>query len=176
MTNSCLIYSDETTLRIRPGSPRVEDAWPMARQGAKRGATTMQLNPYLTFNGDCAAAFAFYVQCLGGRVEATFTFGESPMANEVPADWHDKVLHTSLIVADRVVMGSDSPPQQYQAPQGISVSLNFYDVAEAERVYQALAEGGEVQMPLQETFWAERFGMLVDRFGIPWMINCEKGA
>jgi PhnB protein len=136
----------------------------------------MKLNPYLSFNGECEAAFKFYEQCLGGNIESMMTFGNSPMAEQTPPDKLDKIMHASLKVGDTVLMGSDAPPDFFEKPQGFSVSLVFDDVAEAERVYTALAENGTVQMPLQETFWAARFGMVVDRFGTPWMINCDLPA
>jgi PhnB protein len=136
----------------------------------------MQLNPYLTFNGECEAAFKFYEQCLGGKIQDMMTHAGTPMEQYVPADWHDKILHVRLTVGDDTLMGSDAPPDRYQKPQGISVSINIKDPAEAERIFHALAEGGTVQMPIQETFWAARFGMAVDRFGIPWSINCERAA
>ncbi len=134
----------------------------------------MQLNAYLTFNGQCEAAFKFYERCLGGKIEMMMTHGESPMANQVPPEWRGKVMHSRLVVGGNVLMGSDAPPDRYNAPKGFSVSLSVDDPAQAERIFHALQEKGTVQMPLQETFWAVRFGTLVDRFGIPWMINCER--
>ena len=136
----------------------------------------MELNPYLTFNGQCEAAFKFYEQCLGGKIVMMMTHGESPMAEKTAEAWRNKILHAQLTIGDIVLMGSDSPPEYFEKPQGFSVNLQFEDVAESERVFQALAEGGTVRMPLQETFWAKRFGMFVDRFGIPWMINCSEAA
>jgi PhnB protein len=94
----------------------------------------------------------------------------------VPSEWRNKILHARLVIGDQVLMGSDAPPEHYQKPQGFSVSIGLKDTAEAERIFHALAEKGTVQMPIQETFWAARFGMLVDQFGTPWMINCEKAA
>jgi PhnB protein len=134
----------------------------------------MQLNPYLTFNGQCEAAFKFYEQCLGGKIVMMMTHGESPMAEKTAEEWRNKILHAQLTIGDIVLMGSDSPPEYFEKPQGFSVNLQFEDVAEAERVFQALAESGTVRMPLQETFWAKRFGMFVDRFGTPWMVNCSE--
>ncbi|HJR15302.1 MAG TPA: VOC family protein [Gemmatimonadales bacterium] len=136
----------------------------------------MQINPYLNFNGDCQVAFKFYEKVLGGRIESMITHGDSPIANEVPATWHDRVLHARLVVGDAVLMASDSPPEQYEQPRGLYVSLNLQDPAEADRIFYALAEKGSVTMPIEQTFWAARFGMLVDRFGIPWMINCAAPA
>jgi PhnB protein len=136
----------------------------------------MQVNPYLEFNGQCEEAFRFYERCFNGKIEMMLTHGESPMADKVPVEWHKAVMHARLNIGDRVVLGSDRPPQQYKAPQGISVFLGIDDPAEAERVFRALEENGKVGMPLQETFWALRFGMVVDQYGIPWLINCEKHA
>jgi PhnB protein len=136
----------------------------------------MQLNSYLTFNGQCEAAFKFYEQCLSGKIVTMLTHGSSPIAKEVPAAWQNKILHASLTVGDQVLMGADAPPEHYKKPQGFSVMLELKDAAEAGRIFQALAENGTVQMPLQETFWAVRFGMLIDRFGVPWMINCGQAA
>ena len=134
----------------------------------------MQLNPYLMFNGQCETAFRFYEQCLGGKIEAMLTYGGSPMTEHVPPEWRDKIMHASLMVDGKILMGSDSMPEQYEETKGSSVSVSMDDPTEAERIFQALAEGGTVQMPLQETFWAVRFGMLTDQFGIPWMINCDQ--
>ncbi len=136
----------------------------------------MKVSPYLLFDGRCEEAFKFYEKCLGGKIEAIHTFGQSPMAKHVPAEWANKVMHASIIIDGMVVMGSDPPPDNYKAPQGFSVSLGIEDVAECERVFQELVKGGTVQMPIQKTFWSERFGMLVDQFGIPWMVNCEQAA
>ena len=102
------------------------------------------------------------------------TWGESPMADQVPSEWRDKIVHASLIVGETSLLASDAPPAQYEAPKGISVTIHIKDVAEAERVFKALAENGTVQMPFEQTFWSAGFGMCVDRFGIPWMINTER--
>ena len=134
----------------------------------------MQLNSYLFFNGQCEAAFKFYEKCLGGKIDAMLTHAGTPAEAQVPANWRDKIMHARLVVGDEVLMGSDAPPEHFQQPQGFSVALGVDDPAEAERIFNALADKGTVRMPIQQTFWAVRFGMLVDRFGIPWMINCEK--
>ncbi|MBW4580263.1 MAG: VOC family protein [Tildeniella nuda ZEHNDER 1965/U140] len=136
----------------------------------------MKLNPYLSFNDECEAAFKFYEQCLGGKIDSMMTYGDSPMAEQTPPEKLDKIMHVSLTVGDTVLMGSDAPPNYFEKPQGFSVSLVFTDPGEAERIFNALAENGTVQMPLQATFWAARFGMVVDRFGTPWMINCDLPA
>jgi len=134
----------------------------------------MQLNPYLFFNGQCEAAFKFYEQCLGGKIVAMFSHAGTPAEEQVPANWRDKIMHARMLVGDEALMGSDAPPEHYEQTKGFSVSLSIDDPAQAERVFNALAEKGTVKMPFQRTFWAVGFGMLVDRFGIPWMINCEK--
>lgn len=136
----------------------------------------MQLSPYILFNGQCEAAFKFYEQCLGGKITAMVTHENTPAEANVPAEWRDRILHARLTVGDWVLMGSDAPPERYEAPRGFSVTLGIDDPAEAERIFNALAEDGTVRMPLQQTFWAARFGMLTDRFGIPWMINCEQAT
>jgi PhnB protein len=139
----------------------------------------MQLNTYLMFNGECETAFKFYQQCLGGKITALMTYAESPdasMMDQIPPDWHQKVMHVSMVIGDQELMGSDCPPQQYQEPKGFSVSISLQDPTEAERIFYTLAENGTVEMPFQQTFWAYRFGMLSDRFGIPWMINCEQSV
>ena len=135
----------------------------------------MQLNPYLLFNGQCEEAFKFYEKCLGGTIESLWTFGNSPMAEKMPVEWRGKVMHAALKLGDgMILMGSDPPPGDYQVPQGFSVSLSVKDPAETERIFNELAQDGKVTMPVQKTFWSERFGMLIDKFGIPWMVNCEK--
>jgi PhnB protein len=133
----------------------------------------MKLNNYLNFKGECEAAFKFYQGVLGGEITAMFPFGGTPMAEHSPADFQDKIMHASLTIGDQVIMGSDAPPDRYNKPQGFSVSINVEDPAEAERLFAALASNGQIQMPIQQTFWAKRFGMLEDQFGIPWMVNCE---
>jgi len=133
----------------------------------------MRLNPYLLFTGQCEAAFKFYEKCLGGKIEVMMTHAGTPAEKQVPPEWRDKILHARLAVGSQVLMASDAPPGRQEEPKGFSVSLQINDPAEAERIFQALAENGTVRMPIQKTFFAERFGMLVDRFGIPWMIDCE---
>ena len=134
----------------------------------------MTISPYLSFNGDCAKAFQFYEKCLGGKIVFTMTWGQSPMAAQTPADQHDRVMHTTLKVGDQTFSGADAPPDRHRKPHGFCVALEIPAAEEADRVFQALSENGTVQMPMQETFWALRFGMLIDQFGTPWMINCGK--
>lgn len=132
----------------------------------------MQINTYLNFNGNCQEAFAYYEKVLGGKITDKMNYAGTPAAAHATPEWQDKILHTRLVVGDQVLMGSDAPPGYYLPPQGFSVSIVLDDIVEGERIFTALAEGGKVTMPWAETFWAKRFGMLVDRFGTPWLVNC----
>jgi PhnB protein len=134
----------------------------------------MQLNPYLLFNGQCEEAFKFYERTLAAKIDCLLFHEGTPAEKAVSAEWSKKVLHGRLNINGQVIMASDCPPERWAKPQGFSVNLNFQTPDEAERVYRAFEEGGQVTMPFGETFWAERFGMVTDRYGIPWMINCEK--
>lgn len=134
----------------------------------------MQLNPYLLFNGQCEEAFKFYERTLGAKIDCVLLHEGTPAESHTPPNWRKKVLHGRITLNGQTVMASDCPPERYAPPAGFSVNLGYQDPGEAERVFHALAENGKVQMPIQETFWADRFGMVVDRFGIPWMVNCEK--
>ena len=133
----------------------------------------MQISPYLSFRGECEAAFEFYEKCFGGTLGPIFRYGGSPMADQVPADWSAKVMHGSVTLSGLVLMGADDPPDRYVEPKGFTLSVHLKSVADAERIFEQLSGGGRVLLPLEKTFWAARFGMLNDRFGIPWVINCE---
>lgn len=134
----------------------------------------MDTNVYLHFDGNCEEAFKFYEKVLGAKIQTVFRFEGSPAASQVPAEMGNKVLHGRITIGDKTIMGSDAPPGRYSKPRGFSINIDSKDVAEAERVFNALAEGGQVHMPIAETFWAKRFGMLIDKFEIPWMVNVEK--
>lgn len=133
----------------------------------------MKIAPYLSFPGECEAAFRLYADCLGGTLGELFRYGGSPMADVVPGDWSDKVMHGSVTIAGQTLMGADTPPARHERPAGFSLSIHLDDAAEAERIFARLSEGGRVTMALEQTFWAKRFGALVDRYGVPWSINCE---
>ena len=133
----------------------------------------MQMSPYLSFNGECEVAFRFYEQSLGGRLGPIFRYAGTSLADQVPADWQDKVMHGSVKVGEQVLMGADVVPARYEAPKGFSLSLQLTSTAEAERIFRELSRDGSIVQPLEQTFWAARFGMVVDRFGVPWLINCE---
>ena len=136
----------------------------------------MQLNPYLNFNGTCEEAFKFYEQVLGGKILFMQTWGGSPGAEMMPPEAQHLIMHATLSFGEGRLMGADAPPGSYAKPAGISISIHVNDKAEGERIFNALAEGGNVGMPFQPTFWAAGFGMCTDRFGIPWMVNCESAA
>ena len=140
----------------------------------------MRIDPYLIFDGQCEAAFKCYQQCLGGTLQAMMRFadapvggGDQPGCGPVPAEFGDRIMHACLAIDGQTLMASDAvPPFPYEGIKGCSVSLNVDSIAEAERIFAALSDNGAVQMPLGVTFWAARFGMCTDRFGVPWMINC----
>ena len=136
----------------------------------------MKLNAYLLFNGNCEEAFKFYEKCFGGKIVVMMPHAGTPAEKQAPPEWRNKILHARLDVGDQMLLASDCPPDRYNQPKGFSVSLSINDPTEAERLFHALEEGGKVEMPMQQTFWAIRFGMLTDRFGIPWMINCAQAV
>lgn len=134
----------------------------------------MKIHAYLMFDGQCEAAFNFYAECLGGTLEM-MRYADSPEDMGVSAEFQQRIMHVCLTVGDQLLMASDSLPQcppPYEGIKGCSISLQVDNVPEAERLYAALSAQGSVQMELQQTFWATRFAMLTDRFGVPWMINC----
>jgi len=133
----------------------------------------VKLNPYLSFNGNCEEAFRLYERVLGGNITYIGRYKDMPGDHGMPPD---SVMHVTLVVGDQTLQGADSAPSQYQTPKGTAVALQIKNIEEAERVFAGLSQGGSVDMPLQETFWAARFAMLRDRFGTPWLINCEKPA
>jgi len=134
----------------------------------------MQLNSYLLFGGQCEAAFKFYEKCLGGKIEMMMPHEGSPAEAQTPPEWKKKIMHARMSIGDAVLMGSDAPPGHFEKPQGFSVNIGLKDAVQGERIFNALSENGTVKMPFQQTFWALRFGMLVDQFGTPWMIDCEQ--
>jgi len=134
----------------------------------------MHMSSNLLFGGNCEEAFKFYEQVLGGKVVAMAPYEGSPAEAHVAPEWKTKIAHARLVAGDTVLMGSDASPAHQM--QGFSVSLQVDKLADAERIFGALAKSGTIKVPLAETFWAQRFGMLVDQFGTPWMINYEKPA
>ncbi len=132
----------------------------------------MNLNPYLNFPGTCEEAMTFYAKVLNGNIEAMMRFEGSPMEKGVPPERIKKIMHARIRWGDHTLMASDVGPDDFKPMQGMMVTINLTDIPKAERISAELSEAGSVQMALQETFWAQRFGMFTDRFGTPWMINC----
>lgn len=128
----------------------------------------------LSFNGDCEAAFKLYERLLGAKAEFVIRWGASPLADDVPPEWHDKLLFARLRSRHMTLLGGDIPPSSYRRPTGFTLCLSADDETEAEQFFAELADGGTVQMPIQPTFFATRYGEVVDRFGIPWEIRCRK--
>jgi PhnB protein len=132
------------------------------------------IQPYLFFNGDCERAIEFYRKALGAEVEMMMRFKDSPEPPEpgrVPPGHENKIMHSSFRIGQTTVMASDGCSTEKPGFQGFSLSLSVPTEAEAERAFTALAEGGQVQMPLEKTFWSPRFGMVADRFGVGWMVS-----
>ena len=136
----------------------------------------MEVNIYLSFDGRCAEAFDRYARVLGGTVEAKHTWGEAPNAAEMSPDEQGNIMHALLRLPSGVIMGADAPKAWRTKPEGFSVSINVTDEADGKRIFDALAEGGTVKMPFAPTFFGKGFGMLVDRYDIPWMINVADAA
>jgi PhnB protein len=129
---------------------------------------------HLHFKGNCREAFEAYAALFGGKIVFAMTYGETPEAAQFSADARGRIAHARVDLGDQFLLGCDPPAERYQAPQGFNVMADIAPSKEAERVFNALADGGTILMPFQQTFWAYRFGMCNDRFGIPWMVNCEK--
>ena len=130
----------------------------------------MFVQPYLYFDGRCEEAVEFYRRTLGAEVMMLMRFKDSPDPTMVPSGGEDKVMHMSFRVGDTTILASDGRCEGREQFQGFSLSVSVRNEAEAERMFAALSEGGQVQMPLMQTFFASRFGMVADRFGVPWMI------
>jgi PhnB protein len=130
------------------------------------------LDSYLFFNGNCAEAMRFYEKTIGGQMISMLTYGQSPDPAQCGPDAKDRIMHAHLLIDGRNLMASDTPPgQPMPAPSGFALSLNYPSADAARKVFDALAAGGKVTMPMAKTFWIESFGMLTDRFGTPWMVG-----
>jgi PhnB protein len=132
------------------------------------------LSTYLFFNGNCEQAIKLYEKVFGGKIVMMMRNADAPSEARMPNTPDNMVMHVRLDIGNMMLLASDCPPNMYDKPQGFRVMFGVEKAAEGERVFNALAEGGSVQMPYQKTFWAHRFGMVTDKFGTPWMINCEK--
>jgi PhnB protein len=130
------------------------------------------LNPYLFYNGNCEAAFKYYEKVLGGKIEMMLRSEEAPESMPPQPGFEKKIMHARMSVNGHVLMASDTPPEHFHKPQGFAVSLTVKDLAEAEAKFKALCDGGSVNMPFSKTFFSKGFGMAIDQFGIPWMVNC----
>lgn len=128
---------------------------------------------YVFFDSNCREAFEFYEGLGIGKIESMIANEEAPPGSEYDPARSRNIMHASMKIGDSILMASDAPPKWYAKPQGFSIHLTANGAADAERLFAALSEGGEVQMPLEKTFWAERFGGCVDRFGIPWMVSAD---
>jgi PhnB protein len=135
---------------------------------------TVILDPYLTFGGNCSEAMHFYAEVLGGEILHEQTFGETPGCEDMGPEVAKQTMHIAVRLGDRTLMGSDCGTMPFNGRQGISLSLGYPTPEEGRRVFERLAEGGKVTMPLEETFWVECFGMCEDRFGTAWMVNAGK--
>ena len=135
----------------------------------------MAVTAHLSYSGHCREAFTFYAQLFGGE-PMMLAYADTPMAKEVPPEWGEKIVHATLSLGGSRLAGSDVQPDHYRRPQGFSVLVDVKGVEEARRIFTALAAGGSVEMPMQETFWSPAFGVLTDRFGIPWEINGKSAA
>lgn len=136
----------------------------------------MQLRTYLNYGGNCAEAFRFYEQHLGGRITMMMRHGDAPGPQQVPDNWKQAILHARIEIGGTELLGADIPPDRFKPMRSAYLSLSLGSNEEAERVYALLREGGDVFMPMEETFFAFRFAMLRDRFGTSWMLLHERPA
>ena len=132
----------------------------------------MRISIHLMFDGDCAAAFELYQKLLGGELTTMMKFGDSPLADTVEPRYRDRILHATLRLGEQELLGADVLPSDYRRPQGFSILLSQPTTADAKRVFNTLAEGGRVHMAFQKVFWAEGFGVVVDRYGVSWEVTC----
>ena len=134
----------------------------------------MTISIHINFNGQCQKAFEFYSQVLDGEIGSMLKFGDSPAGQQAAKEWQDKIVHANIIIQDIEIAGGDVTPEQYLAPQGFHLLLSVENEEEAQTIFNALSKDGHIVLPLQETFWSSCYGILVDRFGVPWKINCRQ--
>jgi PhnB protein len=132
----------------------------------------MKINPYLFYDSNCEAALKFYEKTLGAKIEMMVRNEDAPESMPSSPERKKKIMHVRFSIDGEVLMASDAPPDHFYKPQGFAVSLTVKDPSEAERKFKALSEGGNVNMPFGQTFFSKGFGMCIDQFGIPWMVNC----
>lgn len=135
----------------------------------------LQPIPYLSFNGNCSEAMRYYEKVLGGKINVMMSGGQSPMADQIPKEFADRIMNAQLeLPGGNFLYAGDCPNHMpYEGIKGVSLVLNFDRVEEAEAIFNTLADGGQVTMPFSPTFWAKKFGMLIDKFGVAWIINGE---
>jgi PhnB protein len=131
----------------------------------------MHISPHLCFDGQCREAMQLYQSILGGTLQTMLTYGETPMASSLESHWHDKIVHATLVLDEVELTGVDMIPGSYQRPQGFFVTISLAEISRASQVFAALSQGGVVKLQFGVTFWSPGFGVLIDRFGIPWEIN-----
>jgi PhnB protein len=146
----------------------------MGRGTLKGRDDDMKLLTYLNFGGNCREAFRFYEEHLGGKITMIMTHGEAPHGNEVPADRKNAIVHARMLIGETELLASDVPPENFQPIRSSYLYLSFGSTTEVERVYALLSDGGQVFMPMDETFFAIRFGALRDKFGTSWMLIQER--
>ncbi len=134
----------------------------------------MKLLTYLNYGGNCEQAFRFYEQHLGGKITMMMSHGQAPNATDVAPDWKNAILHARIDIGETELMGADVPPERFQPMRSVYLSLIVGSIDEAERIYALLSDGGQIFMPMEETFFAFRFAMLRDKFGTSWMILHER--
>jgi PhnB protein len=135
----------------------------------------MRISPHLCFDGQCREAMLLYQSVLGGAIQTMLTYGETPMASSLDSQWHDRIVHATLVLDGVELTGVDMIPGAYQRPQGFFVTLTVDGLTRAREIFSTLSRGGTTTVPFAKTFWSPGFGVLVDRFGIPWEINTDGG-
>jgi PhnB protein len=134
----------------------------------------MQFSTHLNFDGHCREAFQFYAETFGGKIATQVTYADAPAGMPIPEEMRKQIMHARLEIAGQYLMGADAPAGRYAAPKGAMVSVSLSDPVQGKRVFETLSAGGTVTHPFQGTFWARGFGMCIDRYAIPWIVNCEK--
>jgi PhnB protein len=140
------------------------------------GPIKLRISPHLTFDGQCRPAFQMYQRIFGGDLATMLSYGDSPMASQTDSEFHDRIVHAALRLKDHELTGVDVLPQDYKRPQGFFVTMTVDDSKRAAKVFDALAEGGMILLPFVPTFWSPGFGVVVDRYGVPWEINSDASS
>jgi PhnB protein len=143
--------------------------------GNLKGELAVKFNAHIAYDGECEAAFQLYQRVFGGKIQTMLRYGESPMADSVLPQYRNRIIHATLQLDTYELAGADVfSPEQYRKPQGFCVTINLSDLARAQLIFDGLAAGGSVLVPLEKTFWADAYAMFTDRFGAPWEINCSE--